>query len=118
MNSKKSARLRRARKSRAHIRRLGVARLTVHRSGRHIYAQVISADGGNVLAAASTLQADVREGLKGTNNKGAAEAVGKSVAERAVAAGVTDVAFDRSGFRYHGRIKALADAARESGLKF
>lgn len=118
MNTKKSARLRRARKSRAHIRRLGVARLTVHRSGRHIYAQVISADGGNVVAAASTLQADVRDGLKGTNNKGAAEAVGKTIAERAVAAGVTDVAFDRSGFRYHGRIKALADAARESGLKF
>jgi large subunit ribosomal protein L18 len=118
MNIKKSARLRRARKSRAHIRKLGVARLTVHRSGRHIYAQVISADGGKVLAAASTLQTNVREGLKATNNKGAAEAVGKSVAEKAVAAGVTDVAFDRSGFRYHGRIKALADAARESGLKF
>jgi large subunit ribosomal protein L18 len=118
MNIKKSARLRRARKSRAHIRKLGVARLTVHRSGRHIYAQVISADGGKVLAAASTLPTNVREGLKATNNKGAAEAVGKSVAEKAVAAGVTDVAFDRSGFRYHGRIKALADAARESGLKF
>ena len=118
MNTKKSARLRRARKSRAHIRKLGVARLTVHRSGKHIYAQVISADGENVVAAASTLQSDVRDGLKGTNNKDAAVVVGKTVAERAVAAGVTAVAFDRSGFRYHGRIKALADAARESGLKF
>lgn len=118
MNTKKSARLRRARKSRAHIRKLGVARLTVHRSGKHIYAQVISADGESVIAAASTLQPVVRDGLKSTNNKGAAVVVGKAVAERAVAAGVTDVAFDRSGFRYHGRIKALADAARESGLKF
>ena len=116
--NKELARLRRARKSRAHIRRLGMARLTVHRSGRHIYAQVISPEGDRVVAAASTLQADVREGLKGTNTKGAAEAVGKTIAEKAVAAGVTDVAFDRSGFRYHGRIKALADAARESGLKF
>ena len=115
---KKTARLRRAKKARAHIRRLGIARLTVHRSGRHIYAQVISAEGGTVLAAASTLQKDVAENLKNKNNKDAAAAVGKAVAERAVAAGIKDVAFDRSGFRYHGRIKVLADAAREVGLNF
>jgi large subunit ribosomal protein L18 len=115
---KKTARLRRAKKARSHIRRLGVARLTVHRSGRHIYAQVIAATGGNVIAAASTVQKDLRSGLTSTSNKDAAKAVGKAVAERAVAAGVTDVAFDRSGYRYHGRIAELADAARESGLKF
>ena len=118
MDIKKAARLRRARKARAHIRRLGKARLTVHRSGRHIYAQVISAEGGTVIAAASTLQKDVGEGLKSKRNKDAAAAVGKAVAEKAVAAGVKDVAFDRSGFRYHGRIKVLADAAREVGLQF
>ena len=115
---KKTARIRRATKARAHIRRLGMPRLTVHRSGRHIYAQVIAAEGGQVLAAASTLQKDVRDGLKGTNNKEAAAAVGKAVAEKAVAAGVKDVAFDRSGFKYHGRVKELADAAREGGLQF
>jgi large subunit ribosomal protein L18 len=118
MDKKKAARLRRAKKARGHIRRLGVARLTVHRSGRHIYAQVISPEGGNVIAAASTLQKDVRADLKGTNNKEAAAAVGKAVAERAVAAGIKEVAFDRSGFRYHGRVKVLADAAREVGLNF
>jgi large subunit ribosomal protein L18 len=118
MDSKKAARMRRARKSRAHIRRLGRPRLTVHRSGRHIYAQVISAEGGKVLAAASTLQKDVAEGLKSSSNKDAAAAVGKAVAEKAVAAGIKEVAFDRSGFRYHGRIKMLADAAREVGLNF
>ena len=115
---KKTARIRRAKKTRSHIRRLGKARLTVHRSGQHIYAQVIDADGANVLAAASTLQKDVREGLSGTNNREAAKAVGKAVAEKAVAAGVKDVAFDRSGFKYHGRVKDLAEAAREGGLKF
>jgi large subunit ribosomal protein L18 len=115
---KKTARLRRARKTRSHIRRLGVPRLTVHRSGQHIYAQVIAATGDQVLATASTLQKDVREGLKGTSNRSAAAAVGKAIAARAVAAGVEQVAFDRSGFRYHGRIKELADAAREGGLKF
>ena len=115
---KKIARLRRAKKARSHIRRLGMARLTVHRSGRHIYAQVIDAQGGNVIAAASTVQKDLRTGLTSTSNKDAAKAVGKAVAEKAVAAGVTDVAFDRSGYRYHGRIAELADAARESGLKF
>lgn len=115
---KKTARLRRAKKTRSHIRRLGVARLTVHRSGRHIYAQVIAPEGGNVIAAASTVQKDVRTGLSSTSNKDAAKAVGKAVAERAVAAGITDVAFDRSGYRYHGRIAELAKAARESGLNF
>lgn len=118
MDKKKAARLRRARKARAHIRRLGVARLTVHRSGRHIYAQVISAEGGNVVAAASTLQKDVQADLKSTSNREAAAAVGKAVAVKAVEAGVKQVAFDRSGFRYHGRIQVLADAAREGGLVF
>ncbi len=115
---KKTARLRRAKKTRSHIRRLGVPRLTVHRSGRHIYAQVIAAEGGNVIAAASTVQKDLRAGLSSTSNKEAAKAVGKAVAEKAVAAGISDVAFDRSGYRYHGRVAELADAAREGGLKF
>ena len=115
---KKTARLRRAKKSRAHIRRLGMPRLTVHRSGRHIYAQVISAEGGSVIAAASTLQKDLSGDLSSTCNKDAAKAVGKAVAEKAVAAGISDVAFDRSGYRYHGRVAELADAAREGGLKF
>ena len=115
---KKTARLRRAKKARAHIRRLGMPRLTVHRSGRHIYAQVISASGGSVIAAASTLQKDLRGDLSSTSNKDAAKAVGKAVAEKAVAAGISDVAFDRSGYRYHGRVAELADAAREGGLKF
>ena len=115
---KKTARLRRAKKSRAHIRRLGMPRLTVHRSGRHIYAQVISAEGGSVIAAASTLQKDLSGDLSSTSNKDAAKAVGKAVAEKAIAAGISDVAFDRSGYRYHGRVAELADAAREGGLKF
>ena len=115
---KKTARLRRAKKSRSHIRRLGMPRLTVFRSGRHIYAQVIAPEGGNVIAAASTVQKDLRAGLTSTSNKDAAKAVGKAVAEKAVAAGISDVAFDRSGYRYHGRVAELADAARESGLKF
>ena len=115
---KKTSRLRRARKTRSHIDRLGVPRLTVHRSGRHIYAQVIAPTGGEVLAAASTVQKDLRKGLDSTSNKAAAAAVGKAVAERARAAGIEQVAFDRSGFKYHGRVKELADAAREGGLKF
>jgi large subunit ribosomal protein L18 len=118
MELKKDARMRRARKSRAHIRRLGKPRLTVFRSGRHIYAQVISAEDGHVLAAASTLQKDIRADLKGTSNKAAAAAVGKVVAQRAVEAGIKEVAFDRSGYQYHGRVKELADAAREGGLSF
>jgi large subunit ribosomal protein L18 len=115
---KKIARLRRAKKTRAHIRRMGVPRLTVHRSGKHIYAQVIAAEGGNVIASASTVQKDLRAGLESTSNKEAAKAVGKAVAEKAVAAGVSNVAFDRSGYQYHGRVAELADAAREGGLKF
>lgn len=115
---KKTARLRRAKKTRAHIRRMGMPMLTVHRSGRHIYAQVITAEGGSVIAAASTLQKDLRSDLSSTSNRDAAKAVGKAVAERAVAAGISEVAFDRSGYRYHGRVAELADAAREGGLKF
>ena len=115
---KKDRRLRRAVKTRAHIRNLGVARLSVHKTPRHIYAQLTDAQGAKVIAAASTVQTAVKDGLKGTGNVEAAKAVGKAIAERAKAAGVTRVAFDRSGFRYHGRVKALADAARESGLEF
>ena len=116
--TKKERRQRRAIKTRMKIRELGVARLTIHRTPQHIYAQVFDASGVNVVAAASTVQKSVAEGLKGTKNLAAAAAVGKAVAERAKAAGIESVAFDRSGFRYHGRIKALADAAREAGLKF
>jgi large subunit ribosomal protein L18 len=115
---KKDRRLRRAVKTRAHIRMLGVARLSVHKTPRHIYAQLTDAQGATVIAAASTVQTAVRGELKGTGNVEAAKAVGRAIAERAKAAGVTKVAFDRSGFRYHGRVKALADAARESGLEF
>jgi len=115
---KKIARLRRAKSTRLHIRTLGVARLSVLRTGQHLYAQVFSADGSKVIAAASTLEADVKAGLKSSKNVEAAAKVGKAVAEKAQAAGVQTVAFDRSGYRYHGRIKALADAAREAGLQF
>jgi large subunit ribosomal protein L18 len=100
------------------MKELGMPRLSVHRTDQHLYAQVIDADGGKVLAAASTLQKSVNEGLKGMKNKTAAATVGKVIAERALAAGVQKVAFDRSGFKYHGRIQALADAAREGGLQF
>lgn len=110
--------MRRARKGRSHIRELAVHRLSVHRTPRHIYAQIIGPDGGTVVAAASTVQSGVREGLKATGNVVAAAAVGKAIAEKARSAGVTKVAFDRSGFRFHGRVKALADAARENGLEF
>ena len=116
--NKKERRQRRAVKTRAHIRELGVARLSIHRTPRHIYAQVTDPAGAKVLAAASTLQESVREGLKATGNVEAAKAVGRTIAERAKAAGVTKVAFDRSGFQFHGRVKALADAAREAGLEF
>ncbi len=115
---KKDRRLRRAVKTRAHIRNLGVARLSVHKTPRHIYAQLTDAQGATVIAAASTVQTAVKGELKGGGNVEAAKAVGRAIAERAKAAGVTKVAFDRSGFRYHGRVKALADAARESGLEF
>lgn len=115
---KNIARLRRAKSTRSHIRELGVPRLSVLRTGQHLYAQVFTADGSKVLAAASTLQSDVKEGLKGSKNVEAATKVGRAIAEKARAAGVEKVAFDRSGYRYHGRIKALADAAREGGLQF
>jgi len=115
--SKKERRMRRAIKTRARIRELGAARLTVHRSTQHIYAQVIDASGSKVIVSASTTQKVVREGLKATGNVDAAKAVGKAIAERARAAGISKVAFDRSGFQYHGRVKALADAAREAGLE-
>ena len=115
---KKIARLRRAKSTRAHIRELGVPRLSVLRSGQHLYAQVFTADGSKVLAAANTLQADVRDGLSSSKNVEAATRVGRAIAEKAKAAGIEKVAFDRSGYRYHGRIKALADAAREGGLQF
>lgn len=115
---KKIARLRRAKSTRSRIRILGVPRLSVLRTGQHLYAQLFSADGSKVLASASTLQADVMAGLKNGKNAEAAAKVGQLIAERAKAAGYEKVAFDRSGYRYHGRVKALADAAREGGLKF
>ena len=116
--NKKDARLRRARKTRAHIAELRVARLTVFRSNLHIYAQIISESGDRVLASASTVEATVKSQVPNGGNVKAAEVVGKLIAERAVAAGVQSVAFDRAGFKYHGRVKALAEAAREGGLKF
>jgi large subunit ribosomal protein L18 len=116
--SKKQRRLRRATPTRARIRQLHLSRLSVHRTPRHIYAQLIDASGAKVLAAASTVQKSVTEGLKGTGNIAAARAVGRAIAERAKAAGITRVAFDRSGFQFHGRIQALAEAAREAGLEF
>jgi large subunit ribosomal protein L18 len=116
MSVKNDSRLRRARRSRAKMRALGVNRLTVHRTPRHIYAQVLAPAGDTVLASASTLDSSLRSGK--TGNIDAAVEVGKLVAERAKAAGVEQVAFDRSGFKYHGRVKALAEAARENGLKF
>lgn len=115
---KKTSRLKRALKLRCKINKLGVNRLTVHKSSQHIYAQVLSIDGMNTLAAASTVQVELRKELKSTGNIKAAIEVGRVIAERALAVGVTEVAFDRSGFKYHGRVKALADAAREAGLKF
>ncbi|MDH4482936.1 MAG: 50S ribosomal protein L18 [Rhodoferax sp.] len=121
MLTKKQQRLRRARQTRIRIAIQGVARLTVNRTNLHIYATVISGDGARVLATASTAQADVRTALGGSGKGGnvaAAQIVGKLVAEKAKAAGVEKVAFDRAGFAYHGRVKALADAAREAGLQF
>ncbi len=118
MLNKIAARQRRARKTRARIAEQKTVRLAVHRTNLHIYAQVISADGGKVLASASTLEADVRKELANGGNAKAAAAVGKRIAEKAKSAGITAVAFDRAGYKYHGRIKALADAAREHGLKF
>jgi len=116
---KKQARLRRAARARAKIRELGVYRLCVYRSPRHMYAQVISPDGGKVVASASTVEKQLRDSIEGhPGNSVAAAAIGKAIAERAKSAGIAKVAFDRSGFRYHGRVKALADAAREGGLEF
>ena len=114
---KKTSRIRRSRRTRAKIRELAVPRLTVHRTPRHIYAQVIAPNGSDVMASASTVQTDIKGSVKSTGNMDAAAAVGKAIAEKAKAAGITTVAFDRSGFKYHGRIKALADAAREAGLQ-
>ncbi|MDG0991229.1 MAG: 50S ribosomal protein L18 [Luminiphilus sp.] len=116
MNQKNESRLRRARRSRTRMRTAGAVRLSVHRTPRHIYAQVIGAEGNTVLASASTLDKDLRSGA--TGNVDAATKVGALIAERAKAAGVTAVSFDRGGFKYHGRVKALADAAREGGLEF
>ncbi|MDP1658772.1 MAG: 50S ribosomal protein L18 [Methylotenera sp.] len=111
-------RLRRARKTRAKIAELKVTRLSVHRTNLHTYAQIIDATGGKVIVSASTVEAGVRKNIKNGGNVEAAAAIGKLIAEKAVKAGVTTVAFDRSGYKYHGRIKALADAARENGLSF
>lgn len=115
MSIKKIARLRRARRTRVKIRDLGANRLSVHRTSQHIYAQIISADGDKVLASASTVEKELRTGS--TGNIAAAKEVGTLIAERAKKAGIETVAFDRSGFKYHGRIKALADSAREAGLQ-
>jgi large subunit ribosomal protein L18 len=116
MSDKKESRLRRARRGRMKMRELGAVRLTVHRTPRHMYAQVIAPAGDRVLATASTLEKDLRGGA--TGNVEAAARVGALIAERAKTAGVTAVAFDRSGYKYHGRVKALAEAAREGGLEF
>ena len=121
MTTKKEQRLRRARQTRIRIATQGVARLTVNRTNLHIYAAVISEDGAKVLASGSTAEAEMRKSLGSTGKGGnvaAAEQIGKRIAERAKAAGVDKVAFDRAGFAYHGRVKALADAAREAGLQF
>jgi large subunit ribosomal protein L18 len=118
MSAKNDARLRRARQTRLRIREVGAARLTVHRTNTHIYAQITSSDGDKVIASASTLEKEVRGQLKHGGNKKAAELVGQRIAQKAKAKGVESVAFDRSGYKYHGRVKALADAARAGGLKF
>lgn len=116
---KRASRLRRAARARAKLREQGVFRLTVHRSPKHIYAQIIDPTGGRVVASAATVESEIRKECEGTTgNIGAAEIVGRIVALRALEAGVETVGFDRSGFKYHGRIKALADAAREHGLRF
>jgi len=117
MSDKKIGRLRRARKTRARINRRGVMRLNVFRSPRHIYAQVIDASGGKVLASASTIDKDIRSSVNNGGNIEAAKLIGQKIAEKAKAAGIDQVAFDRSGFHYHGRVKALAEAAREGGLQ-
>jgi large subunit ribosomal protein L18 len=118
MDDKKQARLRRARQTRAKINELKALRLSVHRSNLHIYAQIFDAKVGKVLVSASSVEADVRKELPNGGNAKAAAAVGRRIAEKAKVAGIEQVAFDRAGFRFHGRVKALADAAREHGLKF
>ncbi len=115
---KKEARLRRAKRTREHLKELRQVSVSVHRTPRHIYAYLISGDRSQTLASASTLEKAVQTAVKSTGNIDAAAVVGKLIAERALALGVADVAFDRAGFKYHGRVKALADAAREAGLKF
>lgn len=118
MTDRKEGRLRRATRTRKHIAELRQVSICIHRTPRHIYAYLISADRSKTLAAASTLDAGVRKSVKATGNVDAAKAVGKLIAERAIALGIKEVAFDRSGFKYHGRVKALADSAREAGLVF
>ena len=118
MSAKNLARLRRARQTRLRIREVGAARLTVHRTNAHIYAQITSPAGDKVLATASTVDKEVRGQLKHGGNRKAAEIVGQRIAEKAKQAGIAAVAFDRAGYRYHGRVQALADAARAGGLKF
>jgi large subunit ribosomal protein L18 len=118
MIDKNPARLRRARQTRLRIRDQGAMRLTVHRTNLHIYAQITTPRGDKVLASASSIEKDMRSRLKSGSGRGAAEAVGQRIAEKAKAAGIEKVAFDRAGYRYHGRVKALADAARAGGLKF
>ncbi len=115
---KKAARIRRATRTRRKLKELGTIRLVVHRTPRHIYAQVIAPGGAEVLVAASTVEKSLGEKLKYSGNKDAAAVVGKAIAERALEKGIKGVSFDRSGFQYHGRIQALADAAREAGLQF
>jgi large subunit ribosomal protein L18 len=115
---KKQTRMKRALKLRCKIKKLNVTRLSIHKSSQHIYAQVISGDGEKTIVCASTTQNEIKSILKNTSNIQAATEVGKTIAQKALAAGITEVAFDRSGFKYHGRVKALADAAREAGLKF
>jgi large subunit ribosomal protein L18 len=116
--NKKEARVRRARKTRIRIAEQRATRLVVGRSNSHIYAQIVAPTGDKVLVSASTLEADVRKDMKNGGNKAAATVIGRRIAERAKAMGIESVAFDRAGFRFHGRVKALADAAREGGLKF
>ena len=118
MSHKNPARLRRARQTRLKIREIGAVRLTVHRTNVHIYAQITSPGGDKVLASASSLEKELRAGMKSGSTRKAAEVVGKRIAEKAKAAGIESVAFDRAGYRYHGRVKALAEAARAGGLKF
>lgn len=115
---KRQARMKRALKLRSHIKKLKATRLTIHKTSQHMYAQVISGDGTTTIVSASTNQAEIKGNVKNTSNMTAAAEVGKYIAQKALAAGITSVAFDRSGFKYHGRVKALADAAREAGLKF